>query len=259
MIKRIYSRAFNIIGRLPVRLWGISLLSGLLALIIAVLGVNVPIIAIPITAALGAGLADVYFKVYNGADADTKTLLSPFSDLKTFAHVAGGMCWMGLWILLWLIIPIAGPVIAVIKSLSYAFTPYILLEEKTVSATDALKQSMQNTKGYKLNMFVAIVLPVVAFVVLSAIFSLLALIPYVGIVFAIISTLISLVYGLFAPMFLGLVKAGFYEYGKKPAKKTAVKSITAASAISGTAQICPSCGKENSSAEKFCKKCGAKL
>lgn len=186
---------------------------------------------------------------------------------------------MYLWIFLWFLIPIAGPFIAIYKSFSYAFTPYILNEEKSVGAMDALKKSMQDTKGYKLNMFVAVVLPSVAFIVVSAILGLLALIPFVGVIFTVISVLLSLVYSLFAPMFLGLIKAGFYDYGKKPVhfpkpapKIAPAHTIMAPPAASDvitaqednapqndTKNTCPVCGHENTPDKKFCMKCGAKL
>ena len=250
MIKGIYSRTLYILGKLPFRLWGISLLGGLLSFIVSVLGVNVPIISIPIVAAISAA---VYYSVYNGSEAESKTLLSPFTDFKTFAHTAGGMCWKDLCLFLWFLIPIAGPVIALIKSLSYAFTPYILLREKEISATDALKKSIEDTKGLRLNMFLAVIMPTIIYMFLSIILALLSLIPYVGILFIVINVLLSLIYGLFAPMFLGLLRAGFYEYGKKP--KTAQKLITAKSEPT----VCPVCGKENEGDKKFCGKCGAKL
>lgn len=278
MIKSIYMRTLEIFKRIPVKLWGISLLSGLLSLIVLIIGA-LPVIIIPVIAAINAGMIAVYYKAYNGGEADTKTLLGAFSDFKTFKHVAGGMCWMYLWIFIWALIPIAGPFIAIYKGLSYAFTPYILNEEKSVGAADALKKSMQDTKGYKLNMFAALLLPNVAFGVISFILGLLALIPFVGILFAVINFIVSIVYGLLAPMFLGLVSAGFYEYGKKPAYSAKnshqilppVRTVTAppvsdviitsedgVTQSSGT-KACPVCGRENTPDKKFCMKCGAKL
>ncbi|MGN0107524.1 MAG: zinc-ribbon domain-containing protein [Hominilimicola sp.] len=277
MIGSIYRRTFEILKKIPFKLWGISLLSGVLTLVVLILGA-VPLIIIPVIAAISAGMIAVYYKAYNGGEADTKTLLGAFGSFKDFKHVAGGMCWMYLWKFLWFLIPIAGPVIAVIKSLSYAFTPYILNEEKSVGATDALKKSMQDTKGYKLNMFAAIILPTVAFLVVSIILGLLALIPYVGVIFSVINFLVSLVYGLFAPMFLGLVKAGFYEYGKKPVRVSqpapkiapahTIMAPPAAADVIATSEdtvqsvavkTCSVCGHENTPDKKFCMKCGAKL
>ena len=220
MISSIYRRTFEIFKKVPIKLWGISLLSELLMVVVLILGA-IPLIIIPVIAAISAGMIGVYYKAYNGGEADSKTLLGSFRNLKDFMHVAGGMCWRYLWLFLWFLIPIAGPFIAIYKGLSYAFTPYILNEEKSVGAMDALKKSMQDTQGYKLNMFVAVILPTVAFFVVTLVLSLLGLIPFVGVLFRIINFLVSLAYGLFAPMFLGLVKAGFYDYGKRPVRTSA--------------------------------------
>lgn len=279
MIKAIYRRTIEIFKKTPAKLWGISLLSEVLSLIVLILGSPLPIILIPVIAAINAGMIAVYFSAYNGGEPETKTLLGAFSDFKTFKHVAGGMCWMYLWIFLWALIPIAGPFIAIYKCLSYAFTPYILNEEKSVGAMDALKKSMRDTKGYKLNIFAAVILPSVAFIVVSAILGLLALIPFVGVIFTVISVLLSLVYSLFAPMFLGLIRAGFYDYGKKPVHfpKPAPKIAPAHTIMAppaapdvvtaqednapqnDTKNTCPVCGHENTPDKKFCMKCGAKL
>ncbi len=286
MVKSIYTHTLEIFRRIPLKLWGISLLSALLLLVVGVIG-SLPIIAIPVAAAIEAGMIAVYYKAYNGGEADTKTLLGSFSSFSDFKHVAGGMCWMYLWLFLWFLIPIAGPFIAIYKSFSYAFTPYILNEEKSVGAMDALKKSMQDTQGYKLNMFVAVILPTVAFFVVSLVLSLLGLIPFVGVLFRVINVLVSLVYGLFAPMFLGLVKAGFYDYGKRPVRASAPQpqptqpatdspipneiytapTVTDAPAETAAPEMvqpaptntCSVCGYENTPDKKFCTKCGAKL
>ena len=292
MVRSIYTRTLNILSTLPFKLWGLSLLSGLLSIIVMIFGF-LPIITIPVIAVLNAGMVAVYFAAYNGHDVSSKML---FSGYKNFGRIAGGMCWRKLWIVLWALIPIAGPFIAIYKSYQYAFTPYILNEEKSVGAMDALKKSMQDTQGYKLNMFAAVILPTVAFFVVSLVLSLLGLIPFVGILFRVISVLVSLVYGLFAPMFLGLVKAGFYDYGKRPVRASAPQpapqpqptqpatdspipneiytapTVTAAPAETAVpetdaaetvqpapANICSVCGYENTPDKKFCTKCGAKL
>jgi hypothetical protein len=262
MLKLIYKRTVDIFKSIPIKLWGISLLGNLLALIAALLGV-LPIIAIPVAAAITAGMAAVYYNAYNGGEPKSRTLISAFSDFKTFKHVAGGMCWMYLWLLLWFIIPIAGPFLAIYKSLSYAFTPYILNEEKSVSGLDALKKSMQDTKGCKASMFAALIIPPVAFFIVSAILSLFSLIPYIGVLFRVINVIISIAYSLFSPLFFGLVQAGYYEYGKKPARNTTAYAPAAINAENtentGASITCPVCGNENPSDKKFCIKCGSKL
>lgn len=249
MVKQIYTQSFNILTRMPLKLWGLSLLSGFLTLLILLLG-GIPIITIPVAATLSAGAAAVYLDGYNGRDVVSDRL---FSGFKSFPHVAGGMCWEKLWVLLWLLVPVAGPVLAVIKSLSYAFTPYILTQEPEINATEALRQSMERTKGYKGNMFLALIVPVLAYFVVTLLLSLLALIPFVGVVFTAVSLIVSLVFSLFAPLFLGLVQAGFYEYAKH--------SVYRAPSVSTNAPKlpCTVCGHENPAGTMFCGKCGSKI
>lgn len=269
MIKAIYIQTLDILKKIPVKLWGISLLAGALSFAAGILG-GIPIISVALAAALGAGMVAVYYNAYrNGGEAETSTLFMAFKDWKTFKRVAGGMCWMYLWLLLWALIPIAGIFIAIYKSFQYAFTPFILTQEPTVSGRQALKKSIEDTNGYKGNMFLAIFLPAIAFAVVSGILSALGLIPYVGILFTVINVLVTLVWYLFSSLFFGLVSAGFYDYGKKPAyaaPKAAAPSVILAPAAAEDAAdtaaatvTCPTCGSENSAEKKFCGHCGAKL
>ncbi len=248
MVRSIYSRTLNILSKLPFKLWGLSLLSGVLSVIVTIFGV-LPIITVPVIAVLNAGMVAVYFAAYNGQDVSSEQLLGGFKDFK---HIAVGMCWRTLWIFLWALIPVAGIFIAIYKSYQYAFTPYILNEEKEVGALDALKKSKQDTQGYKLQMFIAVALPVAAFFIVSLVLSLLGMIPYVGVFFTVVSTIISLAYSLISPLFFGLVQAGFYEYARKPVKK--------ALPVRTTVKVkCPKCEHENYADLKFCMKCGAKI
>lgn len=268
MIKSIYLNTWEILKKIPVKLWGISLLAGVLGLAAGILG-GIPIISLALSSAVGAGMVAVYYTVYRGGEAETNTLFIAFKDWKTFKRIAGGVCWMDLWLLLWFLIPIAGPFIAIYKSFQYAFTPYILTQEPTVSGRQALKKSIEDTKGYKGNMFLALYIPAIAFVIVSGILSALGLIPYAGVLFMIINAIIIIAWYLFAPLFLGLVAAGFYDYGKKPAAKTAAPAAqaetatedanTTEAAAPAQTTTCPTCGSENSADKKFCGHCGAKL
>lgn len=275
MIKAIYLQTWEVFKKIPVKLWGISLLAGLLTIIASIFG-GIPIISLALSAAVSAGMVAVYYTVYRGGEAETNTLFIAFKDWKTFKRIAGGVCWMDLWLLLWFLIPIAGPFIAIYKSFQYAFTPYILTQEPTVSGRQALKKSIEDTKGYKGNMFLALYIPAIAFVIASGILSALGLIPYAGVLFMIINVIIIIAWYLFAPLFLGLVAAGFYDYGKKPAyvAPTPAPVIAAPAAQAETATedastteaaapeqttTCPTCGSENSADKKFCGHCGAKL
>lgn len=250
MIGIIYKRVLNIFKTLPIKVWGLSLLGGLLSMLALIFGF-IPIISIPVIAAISAGMASIYLNAYNGRDVSTNQIFDGFRD---FMHVAGGMCWQYLWIFLWCLIPIAGPVIAIIKSISYSFTPYILMREKSVRALDAIKKSKQDTMGHKGKIFIAVFLPCIAFVFLTAILALLSMIPFVGVIFALVSFVLYIIYTLLAPMFLGLVQAGFYEYVKTPAPSSSTNVDEDA-----PKEPCPSCGHENVIGLKFCGKCGTKL
>lgn len=207
MIAAIYKNAFRVLMSKPFRLWGLSLMNILLVTLISIFGV-LPIITIPVTLTLTAGMAIVYLDGYHGKQVYSDQL---FSGFKNFLHVAGGMCWKSLWIFIWALIPIVGIIFAVVKSLSYAFTPYILVEKPGISSTEALRISMEKTRGYKGQMFIAAVLPVIAFILVFLILSLLSMIPFVGSLFATINLLVTIVYCLFINLFLGLVYAGFYD------------------------------------------------
>lgn len=191
----------------PLRLWGLSLLNTLLAVLILIFGI-LPIITIPVILTLSAGMAAIYLDGYHGRQVSSEQL---FSGFKNFPHVAGGMCWKKLWIFIWLLIPVVGIVFAVIKMTAYTFVPFILIDKPDVSATEAIKLSMEKTNGHKLKIFIAWLLPVAAVAVVSLALALLALIPYAGIVFGVIRAVFTLCYSAVMPLFLGLVFAGFYD------------------------------------------------
>lgn len=269
MIKMIYKNSLNILAKMPFKLWGLSLLSGFLTILITIFGV-LPIITIPVISVIHAGMAIVYLDGYKGKEVYSDQLFKGFTN---FAHVAGGMCWRKLWILLWLLVPVVGIVMFFIKSFEYSFTPYILNEEPSVSATEALRKSKSDTKGYKAKMFLAIMLPSIGFIVAILILALFSQIPYVGVLFAFIMFVVSLVYSLFAPLFFGLVQAGFYEYSKNPiipsypqfnaptyTAPTAPAAPVSPTPTNNTSKsVCPVCDSENNSDSAFCYKCGAKL
>ena len=138
IISNIYKRAFNVLSKMPFKLWGLSLLSSLLTILVLVFGV-LPIVIVPVIAVLSAGMAAVYLDGFNGKEVYSDQLFKGFKD---FWRTAGGMCWKKLWIFIWFLVPIAGPFIAISKYYAYSFTPYILNEEKSVNAT---RQAVRST------------------------------------------------------------------------------------------------------------------
>ena len=70
---------------------------------------------------------------------------------NNWGHHVGGMFLMGLYTFLWtlcLIVP------GVIKSLSYALTPFILVEKPELSANEAIELSMKMMDGKKMDLFI---------------------------------------------------------------------------------------------------------
>ena len=200
-------KAVDVLEKKPIRLWGVSLLCQLLVGLAALFGM-LPIISVPIALVLNAGMAMVYLTGYRGGEVNSDAL---FAGFKRFFKVAGGMGWMALWILIWGLIPIVGPVFAIIKSYSYRFVPYIMIQDPEISATEALRLSMKKAEGYKGRMFLADFLVMVAVWVVSLVFGGLSLIPKVGIVFTILGVIAGILIALLMPLLLGLINAACYE------------------------------------------------
>lgn len=200
-------KALVVLKRKPLRLWGMSLLCQLMVALAAAFGM-LPIISIPIALVLNAGMAAVFLAGYRGQEVNSDAL---FAGFKRFFKVAGGMGWMALWILIWGLIPVAGIVFAVIKSYSYRFVPYIMMNDPDISATEALRLSMRKTEGFKGRMFLADLIVYLCCAVVMLILGLLSMIPHVGVVFMVIAALVCICFTLVVPLLLGLIGAACYE------------------------------------------------
>ncbi|MCF0131907.1 MAG: DUF975 family protein [Pseudobutyrivibrio sp.] len=92
----------------------------------------------------------LYWTYHSGEAPKVSHLFEGFKGHR-YWHVIGGTWYMTLFIFLWsLLLFIPG----IIKSIAYSMTPYILMDQPEISATDALKKSMAMTKGYKWDIFV---------------------------------------------------------------------------------------------------------
>lgn len=200
-------KGWSVFRKKPVRLWGVMLLCCLLCAMAVFFGV-LPIISIPIVLVLGAGMLAIFLSGYRGEEVRSDAL---FFGFHNFWHVAGGMSWMALWIVIWGLIPIVGPVFAVIKAYSYRFTPFILISEPEIPATEALRVSMRKTEGFKGRMFLADFLVSIVCIAVLVLFGLLAQIRHVGGVFMVLGALAMLATHLFLPLLLGLIAAAGYE------------------------------------------------
>ena len=211
MVISIYKKALGVCLKKPIRLWGISLLSSLISFLIMILFGIIPGVSLGLTLVLSVSMTMIYLRGYRGETPNTADLFYNFADGKRFLRVLGGMAWNELWIVIFALIPIAGPIIAIVKSYEYSLAPYILTLEPNVKPTEAIKVSKQRTKGFKGKMFLADLLVYVAFFVVELVLGLLAMIPFIGVLFRLVLFLVYICYIVLLPLFLGLVHAAFYE------------------------------------------------
>ena len=243
MLMTIYGRAFKVLLQKPFKLWGISLLAILLtSALTALCGVAIPVLGIAVALLLSTSMTMIFLRGYRGEDVNVTDLFACFKDWNTIKRVVLGLGWMALWIFLWSLIPIVGPIIALIRAYEYRLTPYILVYEPDVSITDAIKVSSQKTKGYKLQMWLADFVYVLFFIAAVIVLGLLSAIPYLGILFALALIFIYIAFVALAPLFAGLVQSAFYE------------EITAANS-----RVCPNCGQRVALDASFCGKCGTPM
>ena len=198
----------------PVQLWGLSLLGVILQSLSNVLCAVPPILGMGVSSTLSAGMENVFLDAYHQKEINSKQIFSGFSSGKSFLRIAGGMLWKTLWLFLWALfalIPIVGwviaPIMLVIKGISYSFTPYLLLRKKDISPLDALKRSMEMTKGYRGKIFLTYLICYAALLVVGL---LLFLIAKIGGFAVVLAGLIGLVIGIFCPLFFGVLRAAMF-------------------------------------------------
>ena len=198
----------------PVQLWGLSLLGVILQSLSNVLCAVPPILGMGVSSTLSAGMENVFLDAYHQKDINSKQIFSGFSSGKSFLRIAGGMLWRTLWLFLWALfalIPIVGwviaPIMLVVKGISYSFTPYLLLRKKDISPLDALKRSMEMTKGYRGKIFLTYLICYAALLVVGL---LLFLIAKIGGFAVVLAGLIGLVIGIFCPLFFGVLRAAMF-------------------------------------------------
>lgn len=210
MISNLYQKTFSVLMKRPFKLWGITLLSGVLLMAVHVGFIGIPAVGFCAALLLEASMSMIYLNSYRtGLEPKTSYLLAAFRKDRIW-RVLGGMAWMNLWIFLWFLIPIVGFVFAAIRAYEYRFVPYILMTRDDVKPTEALKVSKEETMGYKGKLFGADLLLEGVYLVAILLLSLLSRIPYVGIVFTILRVVLSVAFSVLAPLFLGILHAAFY-------------------------------------------------
>ena len=210
MISNLYQKTFSVLMKRPFKLWGITLLSGVLLMAVHVGFIGIPAVGFCAALLLEASMSMIYLNSYRtGLEPKTSYLLAAFRKDRIW-RVLGGMAWMYLWIFLWFLIPVVGFVFAAIRAYEYRFVPYILMTRDDVRPTEAIKVSKAETMGYKGKLFGADLLLEGAYFVVILLLSLLSMIPYVGIVFTILRIVLTVAFGVLAPLFLGILHAAFY-------------------------------------------------
>lgn len=97
---------------------------------------------------LQLGYADFLLKQHDGKELDFNDLFSHFHQFGTgFAQLFLINLYVGLWSLLF-VIP------GIVKTFSYAMTPFILAEHPNLTASQAIDLSKQMMDGHKMDLFV---------------------------------------------------------------------------------------------------------
>ena len=219
-----YKKAAMVILKKPLVLWGLSLMYVLLIYLAAIFTGIIPVVYMIISYVLSVGMTKVYLDGLKGKEVSSEQLFEGFSD--KWGRIAGALAWRDLWILIWALVPVAGPIIAIIKAYEYRFVPYIVATRPEVKATEALKLSMKETEGKKGQMFLAdFLLGFIIFAAYLAIFIVMAIfgaIPYIGglfiAVFGLVIILLTIAILAFYSIFTGLYQASFYDDGEAVAE-----------------------------------------
>ena len=247
MVMTILKRALAVLMKKPLKLWGISLLSIVLISLANVLFGIIPGIGLALTILLSTAMTMIYLKGYRGEDQDVTNLFDCFKSWETAKRVILGTAWAWLWIFLWGLIPIVGPIFAIIRIYAYRLTPYILVTEPDVPLLEAYKVSQQRTEGYKAKMFGAELLVGAAIVAALIVLGLLSVIPVLGILFILATIAFYVAATALLPLLMGLIQAAFYEEITHP-------TVTIPAAPDS---YCVHCGAALPEGAVFCPNCGA--
>lgn len=290
MIGYVYTKVIDELKKKPVRFWGITLFFSFIGALASMLCV-LPIIHLPVAYVLEATLAMVFLTKYRtGDEPRCKDAFKHFNK-DEFLHIAGGVAWKNLWILIWALIPIVGPIFAIIRSYEYDFVPYILIDMPEVDATDAKDKSKEMTNGYKGKIFLADLILAAGIMAINIVFSLLIRIArriraLMGL-FTFLFIIANFLYILVLPLAKGFVHAIFYEeistmteekymamtarpvkpvktppqyqaYQPQQQPQQQYQAYQPQQQAAPAVKICANCGSTIDANAKFCPKCGTK-
>lgn len=270
-IKSVYKKAGIIISKRPWKFWGIVLLADFIITLGYVLSGGVPGLGIVLEVLIEAALAMIFVRGLFNETPDVEEIFAAFKSWDTALHVMGGMLWRDLWIFLWALIPVAGPVFAVIRAYEYRFVPYILMNEPEVGARDAIKVSKARTNGKKAKMFWADVIAIVGVALVVLILFALANVKFLSWIFVLLFIVALAIAILVLPFFLGLVSAIFFVDGERAREgskfyvepevreEPKAKPAEPQNDYYSAEKFCPHCGAPMKSGDVFCSACGGRF
>ncbi|MDR0814471.1 MAG: DUF975 family protein [Bacteroidales bacterium] len=131
--------------------WGLGAVVALIVTAISVTGSFFPALSLLITllvsTVLGYGVAVTFLRSFRGEPLEVENL---FIGFRTYGKVLGVMLLVFLYTMLWSLLFL---VPGIIKAYSYAMTPYILHDDPTVGADEAIERSKSLMNGYKAKLF----------------------------------------------------------------------------------------------------------
>ena len=214
-----------------------------------------------VMSAVFAGFCGSCLKTVRGGEPCAADLFEAFKDVETLKRVIGGCAFMTLMIMLWSYIPcivaiyvsaiitnivadavgarepfftveavifvvlaVAAIVVMMVKTVEYAFTPYILISRPEIRATRAVKESKRLTKGHRGKIFAAVLLPIVCwylicfacwYLIYIACWYLISFVvigvPLLRLLAAVLCSVIALAFLPVIQVFYQLVTAGIYN------------------------------------------------
>lgn len=256
MIKDIYSKVINALSKKPFRLWGISLLCCLLVVVGDSLVIAIPAVGIAVAWLLTTAMSMIFLRGYLGEEVKCTQLFECFKNWHIVKRVLGGIGWSVLWIFIWSLIPIVGPIFGIIRIYEYRLVPYILMNEPEVEIMDSREVSKQRTNGYKGKMFLADILWVIILIIGIVVIAWLGKLPLIGWMFVVADILLILAFIAFGALFSGLIDAAFYvEICKKTPGAPYYEEPSEAKAD----KYCPQCGAGMKQSDIFCPSCGTRV
>ncbi len=135
--------------------WTTAVLGCIVAMGIMSLGSTIPvlgsIVVLLLSGAISLGLTSLFMAIIR--NEEKKSVNMVFDYCRDFSKPFLATLLMGLYILLWILIPIVGIFIAIVKSYSYSMTYYLMRDDASLTANEAITKSREIMNGHKWRFF----------------------------------------------------------------------------------------------------------